>query len=373
MSDHATSAQHAAAPQLGGLALEVRRHGLLTGAILGFALCVFAVAALTGQSERFKPFSYAQMLNLAAVIFACVALAARTLELALVKKEKRPTARLWHDIRTHVLEPRALLMRATPFVVLPVLIGAYSSFKTMIPALNPFQWDQRFYALDQWLHFGADPWRLTHALFGGETATQIINLGYNAWFGVMWVAILFHTIKIDAARDRMQFLLGFVLLWTILGAAAALALSSAGPCYYGAATGLADPYAPLMAKLYAIDASLGGQDGGLGLLALRTQEMLWQAHVDGVSQVGAGISAMPSLHVAVATLIALAAWRHSRAWGWAMTGYAGLILVGSVHLGWHYAVDGYLSIAATVLIWRFAGWLLGRLDGSARTCTSSGA
>jgi hypothetical protein len=31
--------------------------------------------------------------------------------------------------------------------------------------------------------------------------------------------------------------------------------------------------------------------------------------------------------------------------------YAGVVLVGSVHLGWHYAVDGYLSIVGALAIW----------------------
>ncbi|RME68958.1 MAG: PAP2 family protein [Alphaproteobacteria bacterium] len=354
------------------LADELRRHLLLAGLIAFYAAAVFVLALMTGESDRFRPFSYAYMLNLAALIFACVAIGARTVELALVDKEPRPTQRLWRDIRLHVLAPRPLMMRATPFIVLPVLIGSYSSFKTMIPALHPFSLDLSLYRLDQWLHFGVDPWRLTHALFGGAWATQAINLGYNAWFGVMWVAILFHAVKIDRPHARMRFLVSFVLLWMILGSLAAVALSSAGPCYFGRVTGLADPYAPLMARLDAIDTALGGKGGGLGLLALLTQDMLWQAHVDGAAQVGAGISAMPSLHVAVATLIALTAWQHSRAWGWAMSAYAALILVGSVHLGWHYAVDGYAAIAATLAIW----WLTGRLlawlgpDSRARTLGS---
>jgi hypothetical protein len=43
--------------------------------------------------------------------------------------------------------------------------------------------------------------------------------------------------------------------------------------------------------------------------------------------------------------------------GW---GYLALILVGSVHLAWHYAIDGYVSILAVLLIWRAAGWWASR-------------
>jgi hypothetical protein len=38
-----------------------------------------------------------------------------------------------------------------------------------------------------------------------------------------------------------------------------------------------------------------------------------------------------------------------------------IILIGSVHLAYHYAVDGYVSIAATWLIWLAAGPLARRV------------
>ena len=61
-------------------------------------------------------------------------------------------------------------------------------------------------------------------------------------------------------------------------------------------------------------------------------------------------------------LFALLGWRTSRWLGWLFTAYACVILIGSVHLGWHYAVDGYLSIAGALAIWAAVGVLL-RRDG----------
>jgi membrane-associated phospholipid phosphatase len=103
-----------------------------------------------------------------------------------------------------------------------------------------------------------------------------------------------------------------------------------------------------MANLHAIDATTP-------LTALWAQNVLWQSYIDpGAAQVE-GISAMPSMHVAMATLMALIAFRVNRRLGWAYTVYAGLIFLGSIHLGWHYALDGYVGALGTIGIWYLAG------------------
>jgi hypothetical protein len=69
---------------------------------------------------------------------------------------------------------------------------------------------------------------------------------------------------------------------------------------------------------------------------------------------------MPSIHVAVAFLFALLGWRVNRIFGALFTAFCIVITIASIHLGWHYAADGYLAIAATYLIWRCAGWMVSR-------------
>jgi hypothetical protein len=63
------------------------------------------------------------------------------------------------------------------------------------------------------------------------------------------------------------------------------------------------------------------------------------------------------MHVAIPVLLAGTGWRIHRVAGWALTVFAVLILLGSVHLAWHYAVDGYVSIVAVPLLW----WLVDRM------------
>jgi hypothetical protein len=43
--------------------------------------------------------------------------------------------------------------------------------------------------------------------------------------------------------------------------------------------------------------------------------------------------------------------------GWIFGAFLLVILIGSVHLGWHYAIDGYVGIIGTLILW----WACGRL------------
>ena len=61
-------------------------------------------------------------------------------------------------------------------------------------------------------------------------------------------------------------------------------------------------------------------------------------------------------------LFALAASKIRPLLGWIFGAYAALIWIGSIHLGWHYAVDGLVAAASTIALWKVAGWLADWLD-----------
>ncbi len=112
---------------------------------------------------------------------------------------------------------------------------------------------------------------------------------------------------------------------------------------------------------------LSGVNETYPLIALRVQSYLWAGHVSPAPQAVEGISAMPSLHVATPVLFSLLGWRAHRWLGVAYTAYAVIVLLGSVHLGWHYAVDGYASIILVPVIWKASGaavdWYYQRIPG----------
>jgi hypothetical protein len=240
---------------------------------------------------------------------------------------------------------------AAPLLLMPVMFAGFGILKMLIPLYAPFAWDDGFAAADKALFLGRQPWTITHALFGSAGATVAIDRIYSLWVFLLSVAIVGYSL-FAPRYDRARFFLAFAGAWLLLGVGGAYLFSSAGPCYsalIGASSG--PEYAALIERLHAHSEPLGAVDW---------QTMLWEAHAGRRYGFGLGISAMPSLHNAVAVLYALALSRHGlapRVGGWA---FAAAIWIGSIHLGWHYAVDGIVAAAAMAGIWWAAGFYLAK-------------
>jgi len=258
------------------------------------------------------------------------------------------------DLSNNFLTQERLLHGLPIVIVLPLFNSACTLAKTLIPALHPYVWDATLSRWDQALHFGVAPWRIVAPIMATPLMTQAANIVYCCWFfglAALWFWQAF------AMRDRllrMQFFIAYMACFVVLGNIAATLLASVGPCFYGRLIDGPDPYAPLMQ--YLLEASLHSHVN----ISVGLQNMLWDYYVSGGEGVGAGISAMPSMHVAGATLFALLGWRTSRFLGIALSVNVGLILLSTVFLGWHYAVDGYAAIAGTVAIWWIVGAILQR-------------
>jgi len=252
-----------------------------------------------------------------------------------------PLREAWRTSRVRPTGPQVLRV-AVALVVTALIFHVFLGFKGAIPLFQPFAWDEAFMRLDRALHLGRDPWVLIHPLVGYPIVTRMLDLVYYVWFPVN-ILVLMWFARMPEGPERRRFFVSYFLTWIVLGNVAATAFSSAGPCYYDLATGSLGPYAELMNYLHAVDAHSE-------LLALRVQEMLLDAYsADAVNTVE-GIAAMPSLHVALPFLFALGFREVNRGLSIAFVLFGVLILIGSVHLGWHYAVDGYAAIVGAAAI-----------------------
>ena len=227
--------------------------------------------------------------------------------------------------------------------VLPLFMNAFGSWKAAIPELHPFSWDAALMRLDRLLHGGRDPWRLLEPLLGQPWIVWGADYGYTLFIPAQTAVVLWQVWNGDQLH-RYRFLISYVLTWILLGTVAATAMSSAGPCFYGELVPGPDPFAPLFERLGAIHSV-----SALG--ALEAQQVLWVSHTRRLALAFAGISAMPSMHVALPMLFVLAGWNTDIRLRLLFLAYLGFNLVASVLLGWHYAVDGYAAILGVGLIW----------------------
>ncbi len=360
------------APARQGIAELVRRPARLDNwrpllpfftLVLLYVAAVGVLAAASGLGALFRLDLYLDIMGTSAILGGPAWLVIYLGHMALVARERRPIRRILEHLRRTLFDPSEVALVFTLMIVIALLFSAFTSFKIMLAHLHPFALDPLLAHLDRALHFGIDPWRITHALFPTAESSFIVNTLYNAWLFVVWIFLFLHVFWLTGHRHRARYLLAFVLCWIVVGSIAALLFSSAGPAFYGRVVAGPDLFAPLMERLLAQDAALSASGSGQ-LWALGTQDMLWRYHAGDATGLGAGISAMPSMHVTMAVLMALSARRIARPLGWLFSAYAAAILIGAVHLGWHYAVDGYAGAALAVLMWRLSGRLLAQLDGS---------
>lgn len=284
----------------------------------------------------------------------------RAVGMIAIERPERPLSRLGWELRHSLASPQRIAQAAPVLLGLPLFGGAYTVVKMSLPFLFPFTWDVQLEELDRWLHGGVAPWRLLQPLIGEPVITFALNVAYRLWFSILLLVIVWQAFSQRDRRLRLQFFFTLAACWILLGTVGAALLSSAGPCFYGRVTGLPDPFAPQIAYLREV-AEL------YPIMTLLVQERLWIHYAEGSLSAGAGISAMPSMHLALATLFALVCWRTNRWLGVVMSAYVLVILVASIHLTWHYAVDGYVGIAASVAIWWIVGRVLARREGRAAT------
>jgi hypothetical protein len=241
----------------------------------------------------------------------------------------------------------------TPPLTVTILLCTFNIYKQVeLPAAG-FAAEPYLVNLDQAL-FGADGWMVTHWLFSSPWATELFDLAYHAWFLPMTLGVVLCSFARPGSRLALRYLLSYVLLWILLGTLVAYLVPASGPCFYQYFHPDAERFGQLTDILAQQDQFIRAH-GLSGLRSVDYQRMLLHDYRTSSLALGAGISAMPSLHNAMAVLFACAAYQADRRMGRLFAGYAVLIWIGSIHLGWHYAIDGIVAVVLTIGIWKMTG------------------
>ena len=220
--------------------------------------------------------------------------------------------------------------------------SAFTLTKACLPWIIPFYADPMFADWDKALHFGVDPYILTHKLAAFIQPDHVSTYYFRIWGPVAgFLPVIVCLLDRDEIRIKRTLVL-FVTAWILFGNVFALAGMSGGPVFYDQLYGTQ--------RFQDLEIALGASGlnkAGVGWV----QDMLWSMHHSELDFVGPGISAFPSVHVSVATLFALYLAERSRVLGIIGFVYLAIILFLSVYTGFHYALDGYFSIIVMIGIW----------------------
>ena len=226
-----------------------------------------------------------------------------------------------------------------------IVIGAslFLPLKYAIPGQVPFWLDEPLAAAERQL-FGTDAWVIADRLFGW--ALVPVDRLYGLWLPVQSL-VLFWVMAEPPSRAKSRALIAYALAWFVLGIAAATLFASAGPIFYDRLLG-GSAFAALSDTL---------RSGGAWMVRAEADAM-WASLASGQPSLVAGISALPSIHVAISLWIYLAARALAPRAAPVALAYAVFIFIASVQLGWHYVTDGVAGALGMGAMW----WLAAKLE-----------
>lgn len=247
------------------------------------------------------------------------------------------------------------------WVCLSFVIAATGNFfllsKSLIATINPFPrmgWDIDFAAWDKVLHFGMYPHQYIIPVINRLNLGLFLDRAYYGWLVVMTLVAWYCIFADTRIHRRLRFLWVYFLSWALLGTLTATIFSSVGPVFFTTFFKTAgNPYE-------FIAANMQGLHNESALFADTARRLLLRWHNNTTLFDPNAISAMPSMHIAMCWLFVLYAREFGKIQFVAALAFCAMIFMGAVYFGFHYAIDGYVSIAAVSLLWWGMGKYLDR-------------
>lgn len=265
------------------------------------------------------------------VMASGVAITVYVVKLMIAGKE-RPSAILAENLRTHWRRYVAMGIGAT---LAGFDLYFFMILKPELDVLFPFWADPHLANIDHWI-FGTDPWRL----FTGWNLVIVSWLYSPFWFFSVLLTFFWLLLK-PPSTQKSTAIIAYFAIWSVFGPVGQALLSSGGPIFYERLA-----FGPRFAEM------------PIPPVVQILSDYLWTAYHGRSLAVGAGISAMPSLHIASMTWLTMTFAIYRSRWTIPALLLTLFIYAGSIALGWHYATDGLVGAAGAACCFYAAGLYL---------------
>lgn len=245
------------------------------------------------------------------------------------------------QIRARWLKQSFFIRLLLPTIAVPLFMTGFVTLKAAATMAVPYNWDLLLTDIDHWL-FGVDPWIPLHQALNRGYIPDFLQFWYLAWQLILPATLASVAIWMKP-RNAAVFYTAMFMTWVVAGVLLAVLMHSAGP-----------------ALVYVFDDELGRRFDPLTVSLLNTmgsESRILEVHAglalsvgDHLVSRGGGISAMPSVHLAVTGIYVCALWTR-RHWRLAALAFAATIWIGSVYFGYHYVTDGPIGFAIAIGSW----------------------
>ena len=246
---------------------------------------------------------------------------------------------------------RRFFWLAVAGVITTLTFPFFAMFKELVLPTRGFLWDSSFAHFGRLL-FGTSPWLLAHDEFGSVAGARVLDLAYRFWLPFMFGLPLISAVFLDDDRLRLRIIATWTVSWIAIGTIGGWYFASAGPCFFNTFISHDADYANLLRRLADLQQQASRQ--GHSIESLQYQSRLLETYRAHDYAPGGGISAMPSMHVAMASLVAMVAFRIDWRLGIPFAAFEVTVWLSTVFFGWHYFVDGPVGALMMFAIWSLA-------------------
>ena len=307
---------------------QIYPYDLLVVAYLVFALILSAITGMKIDFSVIFNLTYDITFSSIAMLYLIIFLSILALKCRKNGDDTHIFGSYWRqNIIKKYLSYQTLFDLIRVIILLKITLLIYCNIKQGIPSINSNLYDSELLYIDRILFFGFNPNKVSVALLGNNVSAPLLDNFYMFWYMLKPLVLAYFAIIPDR-KLHIRFYTAYFAMW-IFGGIFALIIPSLGPIYTHPEwfKNLHIRFAPVL------------------------QKKLWAHYEKALINpekykvyTYEGIAALPSLHVGIIALFAFFIFKINRKIGIAMIAYTVILQIGSVLLGWHYALDGYAGI-----------------------------